>query len=548
MADELAAGHRAFAGRSWKEAYRALGAAPREQLDASDLEQLAVAAYLIGKDDDSLAAWDAAHRRHLEAGAPAEAARCSFWLALCLLLQGQGARAGGWLTRTDQLVDAAGGDCAARGYLLIPSALGALADGDAAGARDAAIRAGEIGRRLDDADLTALGTLGVGQALIALGDTAAGTTRLDEVMVSVAAGEVGPVTTGIVYCAVILECMHLYDLGRAAEWTGALTTWCDDQPDLVPYRGQCLVHRSQLEQAAGRWRDASAIVESAYRHLQDPPHPALGLACYQQAELHRLVGAFDEAAAGYRDALRYGYEPVPGLALLELDRGDAQAAAATMRRVLQEAGSAEQRPGLLAAAVDVLRAAGDTAGARAAADELDALARSGSRVLDAMAAQAIGTVLLSEGDPAGALAHLRVAAAAWHDLRMPYDGARTAVLLGLACAALGDRATAAMELDRALGAFTDLGARPDLDRLQPLRAGLAPPGGPADTGSAPSPLSVREREVLVHIAAGKTNRQIAADLTISEHTVGRHVENIFTKLGVTNRAAATAYAYEHQLL
>ena len=129
----------------------------------------------------------------------------------------------------------------------------ALESGDAAAARDLAVAATNVGRRFGDADLCAFGTLGHGQALIALDDTAGGTARLDEAMVSVTAGEVGPIATGIVYCAVILECMQLFDLQRATEWTEALRSWCDDQPDLVPYRGQCLVHRSQLMQASGDW-------------------------------------------------------------------------------------------------------------------------------------------------------------------------------------------------------------------------------------------------------------------------------------------------------
>jgi DNA-binding NarL/FixJ family response regulator len=203
----------------------------------------------------------------------------------------------------------------------------------------------------------------------------------------------------------------------------------------------------------------------------------------------------------------------------------------------------------LAAAVDILRAIGDSAGARAAGDELaDIAVTSRSEVLEAMAAHAAGTVLLGEGDASVALTHLRAAAAAWQHLHMPYELARTAVLVGLSCAALGDRTSAAMEFDAAQTTFAALGARPDLDRLRTLTTGLAAPAERHSWADGALSLTAREREVLAHVAAGRTNRDIASQLVISQHTVSRHLENIFTKLAVTSRAAATAYAYEHDLL
>jgi DNA-binding CsgD family transcriptional regulator len=358
-------------------------------------------------------------------------------------------------------------------------------------------------------------------------------------MVSVVAGDVGPMATGIVYCAVILECMALFDLARATEWTAALSSWCDAQPALVPYRGQCLVHRSQVQQAAGDWHTANASIAAACRHLTDPPHPALGLAHYQEAELHRLVGRFDEADAAYRLASRLGHHPMPGVALLQLARGDAGGARVTILRALDETGEARARPPLLTAAVDILRAAGDTLGARAAADELQVAASSSSSpLLAAMAAHALGAVLVAEGDPVAAIPSLRRAAEGFRALHMPYEMARTAVAAGLARTALGDHATAEMELDNAGATFADLGAGPDLQRVDALRGRPGPDAG----------LSPREREVLGLVVEGRTNRQIAEALMISPHTVRRHLENIFAKLGVNSGAAATAYAYEHGLV
>jgi len=533
---------------TWAASYHELRTRPLESLDPSDLERLAVAAYLIGDDAQSAVAWEAAHRRHAEAGDPAEAARCSFWLAFSLMMGGQMAQAGGWFSRTEALIEE-GPPCRASGYLLIPNLLQALDAGDPSTARALAMQVAALAREFADPDLGAFACLGEGQALIALDQLPEGIARLDEAMLAVSTGEVGPVVSGVVYCAVILECLQVFDLQRAAEWTKALHAWCEDQPELVPYRGQCLVHRSQLQQADGAWQEAVTTIESACRRLSEPPHPALGLAHYQEAELHRLLGAFDHATDAYRRASAHGQETMPGLALLAFDRGDVDAAAAGIRRALDETAHRTQRPPLLAAAVDILRACGDIAGARMAADELVEIAgNSTSAVLHAMASQAAGAVALSDGDPATALSRLRNARSAWTRLQMPHEAARTAMLVGLGCAALGDRTSAEVELENARLTFETLGAQPDLDRLQSLRTRAGLGSGAAPEHSGPGELSARELEVLAHVARGETNREIAAALIISQHTVGRHLENIFTKLGVSGRAAATAYAYEHNLL
>jgi DNA-binding CsgD family transcriptional regulator len=528
----------AFAEGAWGLAYRLLSQVPRGDLTHGDLDRFAVSAYLIGEDDEAVAAWEHAYKRHADAGERAEAARCAFWAAFCLMMRGQMAHAGGWLSRGESMLGK-DLDCPARGYLLIPALLGALDSDDAAGARQLAVQAGEIAARFRDADLAAFSTLGHGQALLAMGNEPAGLARLDEVMLAVSSGEVGPIVSGIVYCAVILECMQLFDLARAAEWTAALDEWCQAQPDLVPYRGQCLVHQSQLRQAAGDWPGAVATVADARNRLSDPPHPALGLAYYQEGELYRLRGEVDAAAGAYRRASRAGYEPMPGLALLELQRGDGGSAAVSIRRALGEACQPFQRPGLLAAAVEIQVAVCDAAAATEAAAELLSIAeQSISPVLGAMAAQATGAALLASGQTTDAMAHLRAASAVWKQLNMPYEAAGSSVLVGLGCAALGDNTSAALEFENARATFESLGAGPDLRRLCELT------GEPAGRGA----LSARELEVLGLVAEGKTSREIASSLTISQHTVRRHLENIFAKLGVNSRAAAIAYAYEHDLL
>ena len=507
--------------------------------EAADLERLAVAAQLIGRDNDAVAAWERAQRTYLDRGDDADAARCTFWLCLVLLLRGAEAQAGGWLARGERLVAACGAECAARGLLLVPVFLAALGGGDHSRASALAADIADIGRRLGDPDVLAFGLLAQGQVAIASGEVARGLGLLDEVMLAVTAGEVSPVPTGIVYCAVIDSCMAAFDLRRAAEWTEALHGWCRDQPDLVPYRGQCLVHRSQIMQAHGEWAEAVAEGERARNHLSHPVQPALGDALYQQGELHRLRGELAEAGRAYGAAVRHGREPMPGFALLRLAEGDTTAAVAAIRRMREESsGSAAAYP-VLAAAVEILLAAGDVAGARTAADELNRIAEPvGADLLRAMVDRAAGAVLLAEGVPRDALVALRRACARWRVLGMPYDEALTRVLIAQGCRALADHDAAVLELDAARATFERLDAAPDVARVVRLT------GAP----DRPTVLTDRECEVLRLIAAGRTNRQIADELVISAHTVARHVQNIFAKVEVSSRAAATAYAYEHHLV
>jgi DNA-binding NarL/FixJ family response regulator len=534
------AARNAFEHQAWAEVHERLCDA-RQPLDAVDLERLAIAAYLLGKDDESVRAWEQAYSAYLAGDNPGRAAECGFWLGLTQLLAGNGARGGGWLARVGRLVADGELDCAARGYLLLPAGLQLWTSGDSAESFALFAEAGRIAARFADPDLAALARLGQGQASVTRGDTARGVALLDEAMVSVTAGEVSAIPAGIIYCAVIETCMGAFDLQRATEWTAALSDWCDAQPGLVPYRGQCLVHRAQILQIHGEWSKATIAARQACEHLSHPtPHPTLGLAAYQQAELHRLRGKFGDAETAYRQALQFGREPLPGLALLRMAEGNLDAAATAVRRALDESPDPFGRPAALAAHVEIMLAAGDAPAARTSADELSELAETiDAPFLRAIAAHADGSTLLAEGDPAAALAALRRASAGWRDLAMPYDAARTRVQIGLACQELGDSDAAAMEFDVAHDTFERLGAGPDLENLN---VSVGTPRRP--TGA----LTARESEVLRLVAAGKTNREIAASLVLSEHTIARHLQNIFAKLGLSSRAAATAYAYEKHLI
>jgi DNA-binding CsgD family transcriptional regulator len=464
--DELGRGRESYARRAWMDAYKSLSRADQAAaLGAEDLELLATSAYMLGRDDEYLSCLERAHHAYLDGGEAMRAVRCAFWVGVNLALRGEMGRATGWLGRAQRLLERQERDCVERGNLLLPVVLQHVVTGDWEAAYAAAADAAEIGERFGDRDLFALAVHEQGRALVRQGQVEEGLGLLDEAMVAVTADELSPIVTGLTYCSVIDICQEVYALHRAQEWTAALTQWCEQQPDIVAITGRCLLHRAEIMQLHGAWREALEEARRARQRCeQGKNQSATARAFYQQAEVHRLQGRFNAAEEAYRDASRWGWEPQPGLALLRLAEGDARAALLALRHAWQ----------------------------------------------------------------------------VWQELKAPYEAARTRVLLGLACRSLGDDDTAALELEAAHGVFAQLGAAPDLARVDSLTRRAA---SVDDHG-----LTARELQVLRLVAAGETNKAIAAELVLSERTVDRHVSNIFTKLGVSSRTAATAYAYKHQLV
>jgi DNA-binding CsgD family transcriptional regulator/tetratricopeptide (TPR) repeat protein len=534
---------REAAGRlAWADAYTALSLADQSSsLVAEDLELLATAAYLLGRMEDCLRALQRAQQLHAGGGDPRRAARCAFWMTFHYGSRGDLAQASGWFGRANRLLENERGECAEHGYLMISAAYQQLMAGDHAEARELLVRATGIGARAGDADLVAFGLHLQGRALVWEGRVGEGFGLLDEAMVAVVAGEISPLVAGTLYCGMIELCGEVADLRRAQEWTEALTAWWGKQPEMVTFTGQCLVHRAEILQLHGAWPEA---VQEAKRALERFAHAAddyaTGAACYQQAELYRLSGDFAAAEDGYQQASRWGRQPQPGLALLRLAQGKAEVAAAASRRVVAETSETFRRAKLLPAHVEIMLTVGDLQAAQDAAAELTQIASAyDTPALRAMADHARGVALLTEGNAQAALVALRAAWQVWRELQAPYESARVRVLIGLACRALGDEEAAAMELDAARSVFAQLGATPDLARLEAFAHG--------ETAKAHG-LTARELEVLRLLATGRTNHAIARELHLADKTVERHVSNVFTKLGVSSRAAATAYAYQHRLL
>ena len=538
VAAALAEGRAAVERRSWRDAHDALsradGVAP---LAAADLELLAVAAYLLGEDDEYVAALERAHRSHVDAGATRAAVRCAFWIGMTLAIRGEVGTAGGWLGRAGSLLGDE--DAVEQGYLLMPLIFRHEAEGDFEAGAAVAAEARAIAARFADAEALALTTQAEGYMLLRAGRLDEGLALLDEAMVLVAGGGLSPITTGMVYCAVILACQDVLEVRRAREWTGMLARWCGEQPDLVAFTGRCLVHRAEILQLQGSWDDALAEAHRASARLAHSLNRgAAAQAAYRRGELRRLRGELDEAEAAYREASGLGWEPQPGLALLRVAQERGDVALKTLRRALDETPDPLRRATLLPALVEVALDADEVEEARAACRELASIVeRYRSEMLDALVAQTRGAVELAGGDARAALVDLRRSGAIWTELGAPYDAARARVLGARACRALGDEAGASLELDAARRSFTELGAAPDLVRLDAAGAGSPSHG-----------LTARQLEVLRLVARGRTNREIATELTLSEHTVARHLQNIYASLGVSSRTAASAYAFEHRLV
>jgi DNA-binding CsgD family transcriptional regulator/tetratricopeptide (TPR) repeat protein len=535
----LDAARDAYARRDWQGARDGLRAArDAGELSADDLHIWADAAWWLGLVDESLAASEEAYRMFLQGARPRQAASAATTIAVSLFLRGDDVAGSGWMSRAQRILRDQP-ECPEHGYVrYLLEVEAALGGGDLNAVTSSAREVQEIGRRQDDPNLVALGTLGEGRALIRQGRVADGSELLDEAMVAVLGDELSPEWAGNIYCHLMAACHELADFRRAAEWTRRTTRWLETLPTAVLFTGICRVHRSQVFQTTGAWEQAESEAVRVCEELAEIHVASVAEAHYQLGELRRLRGDLVGAERAYTDAHERGRDPQPGLALLRLAQGRIDAAAASIRAGLAGTSDRLARAWLCVAHVEIACAAGDVETAGKASAELNETASDyGSSGLDVMARHARGAVLLADGQVAKALETLRGACELWQELYAPYECARVRLLLARAYNALGDSDAAARELDAAEAVFTHLGATLDARNLVALR------GGPPLAAG----LTRREAEVLALVAAGKTNHEVATALSISRKTVARHLSNIFTKIEVSSRTEAAAYAFAHDL-
>ncbi len=533
-------GREAYRRSEWSKAHAVLGVLDgRGELGPADLELLSTTRFMLGDVPGMLESLERAHHAYLDAGETLPAARTAGWLGANYGVAGKTALASGWMERAQRLFDEVEEDCVERGYLLLPTAIRNLAEGRLGEAVAAAAAASSIGSRFGDADLVALSGHLQGRALIYEGSTQEAVRVFDEVMISVTAGRLAPRITGIVYCGVVECCFLIHEIGRAAEWTGALSDWVDRQPDLVAFTDQCLAHRSEILRLGGTWDQA--IREAKLAHEHDAQGLGAAVAAYQLAEIHRLRGELDLAEAAYREAGLRGQEPQPGLALLRASQGNIDNAVVSITRAVTESSSPAEKAMLLAAQIEILVLRGDPDAAGIAVEELSAIAeQTGIDMHQAWAASGRAAVALARSDPGSALPRFRDAVRRWQELSVPYEVGRSRFGLALALDAIGDGDAADIEFQAAREIFLELGAVPDVRKVEAHRRTESP--------VRPHGLTGREVEVLRLVATGASNRAIAENLVLSERTVDRHVSNIFAKLGVTSRTAATAFAIRNDLV
>lgn len=538
VVDTLVRAREAFDRRDWIAAYEGLSAADEDALMATDFADLAASAFLLGRHNDCLRALDRAHHAHLAAGDVPAAVRASCWMALTLLDRGEAAVAGGWLTRAEHLLDGLDRDTVERGHLAYARLQRAVVLGNFGEVLAAGPVVTDYGRRYDDPDLIASGLVAEGRLAILSGRVREGVDRLDEAMSGVLAGEVSPIFAGAAYCTAIEGCQEIADYERVAEWTEALTTWSSAQPGLLPFTGQCALHRGQVMRVRGAFDQAvDEFTLAIERYVAAGWMPPAGTALAELGEVHRILGDLDRARGAAQRAVETGHDPQLLRALVALDEGRLPAAATAAGRLLAEPHDQVHRAQILPGAIDVLLAAGEPDAAEPLVAELrDAADAIGTPALDAMATRSAGALELARGRPDPAIPLLRRSVDGFLRLDFPYDAARSRVLLGRALDLLDDHEAADAHLEAARRVFAELGAEPA------LRAS----GGASGSGRHAG-LTAREAEVLGLVAEGLSNSEIAGRLVLSDKTVARHLSNIFTKLGVGSRTAAAAYAFDHGL-
>ncbi|MGH2492405.1 MAG: LuxR family transcriptional regulator, partial [Candidatus Limnocylindria bacterium] len=472
-ATSLEAGRKALDRHAWADALALLKQADAaNELDADGLEMLADAAWWMAQPTDSIAARERAFAGFVATGNTRRATRVALRLAQDNYNRHALSVAQAWFARAQKLVE---GDqnSAEFGHVMFVSILigaRALPESVALGAQIA-----ELGQRFGDRDLQAYGAMAQGFALVANGDVKAGFAQFDVATLAASAGELDIWSTGWIYCATISACREIADYRRASDWTEATTRWCERQ-SITGFPGVCRVHRAEIVALRGAWAQAEQEARRACEELQRfQISEVAALGFYEIGEIRLRMGDLPAAQEAFRRAHELGMVPEPGLSLVRLAEGDAAAAGSSLHRALANSNERFVRARLLPAEVEVALALGDRERARAAVTELDGMAKTfGTPAMDAIAGSARASVQLADGDAVAAESTLRTILRLWLELDVPYEVARTRVLLAATYRGQGDDAAATLELQAALATFERLGARRDARHVTELLGEAAP--------------------------------------------------------------------------
>jgi tetratricopeptide (TPR) repeat protein len=438
-----------------------------------ELGFLAEAAYAAGHLDVTIEAWERAHADSLRAGDALAAAGASVRVAMHLMMDtALLAPVRGWLQRAERLL-VGKGETPVHAWLAVVRNYERLLSGDFEGARQWAQRAIEIGAKHEPA-AAAVGRVALARSLILEGDVQRGLALLDEAAVAALAGEIDPISAGLVYCEVVcaLQGAAQYDL--AEEWTKAMERWRRGKP-VGSIHGRCRVHRAEILRLRGSCVEAEEEALSACEELRPYLRRELGWPLCELGHIRFRKGDIQGAEEAFLEAHEVGWDPQPGLALVHLARGDTALAAASIREALDRPSlvpSKEfppntelRRAPLLEAQVEIEIAAGDVDRARSAADELGRVAASfQSNALSASAAMAAGRVCLAQRDGAGARRAFEAAVRQWSEIGAPYETALARMGLANALAEEGHKERALFELGVARASFERIGAAYQADR------------------------------------------------------------------------------------
>ncbi|MDQ1058689.1 ATP/maltotriose-dependent transcriptional regulator MalT [Arthrobacter globiformis] len=530
----------AYDRRDWAAARRGFGAARlRAPLDAPDLDALASSAWWLGDTSAALATAEELYHRLATDGDRTGAAMAALNLSLRWGTRGDLAVASGWLNRARRMLEGLP-EGPPSGYLLyLEAGMTMDVEGDPAPARAAAATVEALAVRFGDPALACFARVLSGLARVREGQTEAGFRDLDEAMLPVLAGQVPQEWAGDIYCTVTHLCHVLGDFSRMRSWTTAMERWTAGQSRTFVYADVTRVHELQLLCTEGNWDAAERELRPLSDRLAQSHGWMAGAGYYELGEISRLRGDPAGALDAYARARALGVEPQPGEAWLHLATGERGLALEELRVALAECGPLDKAR-LLLAATELAGACGDGDLAATYCAELEqTAARYSSPGLRAWASHTRGVVLLAAARPADALSAFEAAGRIYRDQRARYSTAVIHELESSCRRSLGYPEAADADLATAAAIYRQLGAAPDLQRLQANLQRIR--------GSAPGGLTAREAEVLALVSGGASNRQVADALVISEKTVGRHLANIFGKIGVSSRTGAAAWAREHGL-